>query len=172
MNHIKEKLRYDERTARLKSSLKKLKPEGMNSSSSNSECIPVAEEVENLSACYMSLNSTFPLNWQHRHSRFLCRMYDWSFDPSLGFDAELLFLNTPTQFAEVSQSISVILDEFLIELKQSQPNLIDRSKYTFLIERFPKDEMNICGPIQVIFKPVKIVRTFILISLYNTNLFL
>ena len=79
---------------------------------------------------------------------------------------EELFLNTPTAFSQDSQNISMILEEFLFELNKILYN-IDRTKYSYLVERFPDDEMKIFGPIQVMFKPLKIVGSLLFLYFHS-----
>ena len=111
---------------------------------------------------YEELVSAFPLPFQHRHSRYLCQLFRWAADPPPGAaaiaDFDSLFLHTPTRFLSEHRQVSTILEEFQFELSRATPPF-RRDDYAFLLERYPRDEMKICGPIQVIFKPVKIVRT-------------
>lgn len=111
-----------------------------------------------LDEMYSAIVAEYPLFWQHRHSRYLFQIFTWA-ESQQNLDHRDTFINIPTSFISDTQNISIVLEEFQYEMSMSTKSF-DKSQYSFLVERFPNDEMNICGPIQVIFKPIKIVSFF------------
>jgi hypothetical protein len=114
--------------------------------------------LESFHSLWKSLESVFPPSWQGRHSRTTCQIYCWARNTDVARTE--LYLNTPAIYFTEQQNMGVFLEECLHQMRETPANgNVDLTKkHSYLVKRYKEEEMKLSSPVDVFFKPFRMVR--------------